>query len=118
VGAAQLRGLIGSVLGVHGRAARIRALLKRGAYSFMFSAPSAGRLAVSWYRIQHGRKTLVATVNVLLHKAGKAKIDVVLTRKGRNLLKRAGRMTLAAQGGFAPAGQATTSATRTITLIR
>jgi hypothetical protein len=57
-------------------------------------------------------------VNVLLHKTGKAKINVVLTRKGRNLLKRAGRMTLAAQGGFTPVGQGTTSATRTITLIR
>jgi hypothetical protein len=57
-------------------------------------------------------------VNVLLHKTGKAKINVVLTRKGRNLLKRAGRMTLAARGGFTPVGQGTTSATRTITLIR
>jgi hypothetical protein len=118
VGAARLRRLIGSALGVHGQAARIRALLRRGAYSLTFSAPSAGRLAVSWYRIQHGRKTLVASVNVLLHKASKAKIDVVLTRKGRTLLKRPGRMSLAAQGEFTPVGQATTSATRTITLVR
>jgi hypothetical protein len=54
----------------------------------------------------------------MLHKAGKAKIELVLTRKGRNLLRGAGRMTLAAQGGFAPAGHATTSASRAITLIR
>jgi hypothetical protein len=118
VSAAQLRGLLGNALAAHGQAARIRALLKHGAYSFTFSAPAAGRLAISWYRLQHGRKTLVATVNVLLHKTGKAKITVVLTRKGRNLLKRAERMTLAAQGGFTPVGQGTTSATRTITLIR
>lgn len=115
---AQLRGLLANALAAHGQAARIHALLKHGGYSFTFSAPAAGRLAISWYRVQHGRRTLVATVNVLLHKTGKTKINVVLTRKGRNLLKRAGRMTLAAQGGFTPSGQSTTSATRTITLIR
>jgi hypothetical protein len=118
VNTAQLRGLLARALGVHGQAARIHALLKRGGYAFMFSAPSAGRLGISWYRVQHGHKILVAMVNVMLHKAGRAKIELVLTRKGRNLLRGAGRMTLAAQGGFAPAGHATTSASRAITLIR
>ena len=61
---------------------------------------------------------MVAIVNVLLHKAGNAKVEVVLTRKGRTMLKRAARMTLAAQGGFTPVGQSTTSASRTIILIR
>jgi hypothetical protein len=118
VDAAHLRGLLGKALGVHGQAARIRALLKRGGYSFTFTAPTAGRLAISWYRVQHGRKTLIATVNVMLHKTGKAKIELVLTRKGRNLLKRTGRMTLAAHGRFTPVGRGTTSASGTITLIR
>lgn len=118
VDTAQLRGLVGNALGVHGQAARIPALVKRGGYSFTFTAPSAGRLAISWYRIQRGRKILVATVNVRLHRPGSTKLDLVLTRTGRNLLKHAGRMTLAAQGGFTPVGQATASASRTITLIR
>jgi hypothetical protein len=103
---------------VHGHAARIGTLLKRGGYAFTFSAPAAGRLVVAWYRVQHGRRTLVATVNVLLHRTGAAQLDLVLTRSGRNLLKRAGSMTLAAQGGFTPIGQRTTSASRTIKLIR
>jgi hypothetical protein len=114
VSAAQLR----NTLTVRGNAARIRMLLKRGGYSFTFTAPSAGRLAISWYRVQHGRKILVATVNVLLHRTGTAKVQLILTRKGRNLLRRAGRTTLAAQGGFTPVGRGTTSASRTITLIR
>ena len=119
VDAAHLRGLLGNVLVVHGRTARIRrALLQRGGYSFTFGAPSAGRLSIAWYQVQHGHRVMVAIVNVLLHKAGNAKIELVLTRRGRILLKRAARMTLAAQGGFTPVGQSTTSASRTITLIR
>jgi hypothetical protein len=116
--AVQLRGLLINALAVHGQAAQIRALLKRGGYSFTFTAPSAGRLAISWYGVQHRRKILVATVNVRLRRTGKAKIELTLTRKGRNLLKGAGRMTLEAQGGFTPVGQGTTSASRTIKLIR
>jgi hypothetical protein len=116
--AVQLRGLLINALAVHGQAAQIRALLKRGGYSFTFTAPSAGRLAISWYGVQHRRKILVATVNVRLRRTGKAKIELTLTRKGRNLLKGAGRMTLAAQGGFTPVGQGTTSASRTIKLLR
>jgi hypothetical protein len=61
---------------------------------------------------------VVAIVNVLLHKAGNAKIELVLTRRGRTQLKRAARMTLAAQGGFTPVGQGTTSASTRIILIR
>jgi hypothetical protein len=118
VSAALLRGLLGSALGVHGQAARIGTLLKRDGYSFTFSAPTPGRLVIAWYRVQHGRRALVATVNVLLHRTGAAKLELVLTRTGRDLLKGAGRMTLAAQGGFTPVGQGTTSASRTIKLIR
>jgi hypothetical protein len=118
VDSAHLRGLLDNALGVHGRTARIRALLQRGGYSFTFTAPAAGRLAIDWYQVQHGRRTTVAIVNVVLHKAGNTKIELVLTRRGRILLKRAARMTLAAQGGFTPVGQSSTSASRTITLIR
>ncbi|MGZ4165705.1 MAG: hypothetical protein ACXVVK_00535 [Solirubrobacteraceae bacterium] len=118
VDVAHLRGLLGNALGVHGRTARIRALLLRGGYSVIFSAPSAGRLSIAWYQVQHGRRVLVATVNVLLHRAGNAKVELVLTRRGRTLLKRAARLNLTAQGGFTPVGQGTTSASRRITLIR
>ncbi len=114
----QLRGLVANTLAVHGGAAQIRALLKRGGYAFTFSAPFAGRLAVSWYRVQHHRRMLVATVSVRLRKSGRAKIELKLTRAGRNLLKAEHRLTLAAQAGFTPVGQRTTSASKTITLIR
>jgi hypothetical protein len=113
---AQLRGLLDNALAVHGGGARISALVKHGGYSFTFAAPSAGTLAISWYRRLHGRTILIAKVSVRFHKTGKAKLELVLTSKGRNLLKGAGRMTLAAQGGFTPVGHSTTSASTTITL--
>jgi hypothetical protein len=73
---------------------------------------------MAWYRVQHGRSTLVAIVNVLLHRTGPAKLELVLTRRGRNLLKTVDRLTLAAQAGFTPVGHGTSSASRTIKLIR
>ena len=112
----QLRGLLRNALAVHGKGAHISALLKHGGYSFTFAAPGAGTLAISWYRRLHGQKILIAKVTVRLHKTGKANLELVLTSKGRALLKGAGRMTLAAQGGFTPVGHSTTSASKTITL--
>ena len=112
----QLRGLLRNALEVHGKGAHISALLKHGGYSFTFAAPSAGTLAMSWYRRLHGQKILIAKVTVRFHKTGKENLELVLTSKGRALLKGAGRMTLAAQGGFTPVGHSTTSASRTITL--
>ena len=116
--AVYFRGLLANALAVHGGAAQIRALLKRGGYVFTFSAPFAGRLVISWYRVQHHHRMLVATVSVRLRRSGKAKIELKLTRAGRNLLRAEHRLTLVAQGGFTPVGQVTTSASRTITLIR
>jgi hypothetical protein len=113
---AQLRGLLRNALAVHGKGAHISALLKHGGYSFTFAAPSAGTLAMSWYRRLHGQTILIAKVTVRFHKTGKENLELVLTSKGRALLKGAGRMTLAAQGGFTPVGHSTTSASKTITL--
>jgi hypothetical protein len=118
VNVVQLHGLLQNVLSAHGKGARISALLKHGGYSFTFAAPSAGRLAVSWYRRLHGHRMLVATVTVMLHKTGSTQIVLLLTSNGRHLLKGAGRLTLAAQGGFTPVGQGTISASRVITLKR
>lgn len=113
---AQLGGLLRNALAVHGKGAHISALLKHGGYSFTFAAPSAGTLAVSWYRRLHGHTILIAKVTVRFHKTGKENLKLVLTSKGRALLKGVGRMTLTAQGGFTPVGHHTTSASKTITL--
>jgi hypothetical protein len=111
-----IRGLLMGALVANGRSARIQALLRQGGYWFSFAAPSAGRLQILWYRPVHGKRLVVATMTVTFHKAGKTKVDLRLTRNGRNLLKHARRLQLTASGGFTPVGHGTTNASRTITL--
>ena len=48
VSPAKIHALLMSAL-AHGRRAKIGALLKHGGYSFLFAAPSAGRLVISWW---------------------------------------------------------------------
>jgi hypothetical protein len=112
----KIHGLLMNALGARGKGANIRALLKHGGYSFSFAAPSAGRLQVLWYRLVHGRRLLVGTVTFTFRKAGSAKIEIRVTRTGRNLLRHAGKLRLTASAGFTPVGLGTTLASRTITL--
>jgi hypothetical protein len=111
-----IRALLMSALAIHGKSGRIRALLKNGGYSLSFAAPSTGRLVISWYRLSHGKKALVATATVLFRKTGTARIKLLLTQKGRGLLARGGRMKVTAIGAFTPTGKGTISTVRVITL--
>ena len=90
-----------------------------------FSAPSAGHLVISWYLVPKGahlakakKPVLVATASVTFHHAGKAKVKITLTAKGRRLLKGAKHLKLTAKGSFTPAGGSKTSTTRAINLKR
>ncbi len=111
-----IRALLMNALAVHGKGGRIRALLKHGGYALSFAAPSAGRLVISWYRLNHGHRALIATATVLFHKSGTARIKLLLTGKGRGLLARGSRMKVTASGAFTPTGRGTVSAARVITL--
>jgi len=114
---AKIRALLANALAVHGKGARIHALLKNGGYSFAFSAPSRGRLVISWYRVAtNGKTVLVAKASVSLRKTGVAKVTLVLTGKGRILLSSLRRMKLTAKGSFTPVGQGAISASKGITL--
>jgi hypothetical protein len=115
----RLQALLLKALRVHGSGATIRALLQNGGYSFSFAAPSAGRLAIAWlHPAAHGRRILVATLNIRFHKSRASKIKLILTGNGRKLLRRARKMKVTAQGRFTPVGHRTTSATRQLTLHR
>ncbi len=123
--AAQVRAALLRVLKPHGKAARIGHLLRDGGYSFSFTAPSAGRLVIGWYRVPKGahiarakKPVLVASGSAVFHKAEKGTIKVSLTHKGRKLLKHATRVKLTAKATFTPAGGPGTSATKIITLTR
>jgi hypothetical protein len=111
-----LRGLLMNALAARGKNASIRSLLKHGGYVFSFAAPSAGRLQLLWYQQAHGKRLLIGTVTFRFHKAGKSKVVLLLTGKGRNMLRHSRRLQLIASCGFTPAGQRTTTASRSITL--
>jgi hypothetical protein len=114
-----LHALLLKVLAVHGRAARIRALLAHRGYAFSFPAPSPGRLVITWLRRPtHGKTILVATLNVRIHRKGNTKMRLLLTARGRGLLRHAGKMALTATGRFTPTGQSPGQATRRLTLRR
>jgi hypothetical protein len=115
VSSATIRGLLRSVLAAHGSRARIRALLRNDGYSFRFDAPVPGRLSIAWRQAsRHGKKLLVARVSVVFHKSGRATIKLVLTRKGRTLLRGGHAVKISAQGSFTPKGSAATRATKSL----
>jgi hypothetical protein len=132
--AAQVKAALDKVLAPSGSAARIKALLKDGGYTFVFNAPSAGKLALAWYQVPKGARVpdareakakpkpkpvLVASVSAKIHKAGKIKVKIKLSRIGRKLLKSTGRrLKLTGQDSFTPAGAKQTTVRRTFSVRR
>ena len=100
--------------------ARIAALLRHGGYTLSFVAPSAGRLAISWsVRSSHSKPPLqIATVTVVIHGRGRVTVKVVLTAKGRRLLRHSRRLTVIENASFTPSGGNPVRASRTIHLRR
>ena len=130
--AGQVRGLLMHILGVSGKGGRIAQILKLDGYVVSVNSPSAGHLTIGWYFLpkgahlasaKHGKKptakpVLVASASVVFHKAGRAKVKITLTGKGRQMLRSASHLGLVAKGTFTPNGQSATSTTKAITLKR
>jgi hypothetical protein len=120
---AQLKALLGKLLRVpSGRAARIGSLVGHGGYTLSFRALSAGSLMISWYAQPHGaaHAVLVAHVHLGLAGAGRVKVRVVLTARGRRMLRRAprGEVRVLAKGVLTASGQTPVSVSRNVTLTR
>ncbi len=113
---------LSNVLVPVGNGAKLKALLRRRGYSTVFDAPSAGRLAISWYselRKAKGRQlVLIAKLSVSIQHAGAKVVSVTLTRRGRQLLAHSRRLTVISKGTFTPSGQPATSVTKRFTLRR
>jgi hypothetical protein len=112
--AAQLTASLLSALTPVGRAAKIGALLRAGGYSARFRALAAGTVTISWYFVPRGARlakarpkpTLVATASAHLSTPRTFSIRVRLTPRGRQLLRHASRLRIAAKGSFTePAGR-------------
>jgi hypothetical protein len=120
-----VRAALAGVLAPRGASARIAKLLKRGGYTFSFDAPSSGKLVIDWDyhppRKRHARKprpVRVAGRTASIKKAGRVKVEVKLTKRGRALLAHARREKLTATASFTPIGQSTTTRSKVIELKR
>jgi hypothetical protein len=108
--AAMIRALLMKAFVPRGKGARIGTLLKHNGYAFSFLSPSAGRLTISWYAVPGGparagfRQSRVALITVTFHQGGKAQVKIVLTAKGRKLLKSASHLKAMASGSFTMPG--------------
>jgi hypothetical protein len=122
--AGQIRTLLGKQLIPHGKTAKIGALLKHGGYSFSFTAPTAGRVVISWYLIPKGaqlarrkpRPVLLARATQRFVKARSLRLNVKLTREGKLLLMRPNALKLTAKGTFTPTGEAAVGGIKKFTL--
>jgi hypothetical protein len=85
------------------RPLRSIALLKHSGYSFVFNAPTAGRVQISWYERRHSgqRKTiLVARVTHRYTNAGTNTLKLTLTPAGRRTLGTSPRKRLLINAAF------------------
>jgi beta-galactosidase len=120
-----IRAALRGILSPSGAGARIGRLLKHG-YELKFSAPEEGTLVVGWYRqtVVHtgGRRTvhrlLVASAHAHVRRAGRARVHVSLSARGRALLRAARAEQLLAEVSFTATGQRPVTETREITLHR
>jgi outer membrane protein assembly factor BamB len=100
------------------RTETIGRLLEDDGSTTAFSAPSPGQLTIGWYLRPKGAQQprLVATADVIFHTARTATVAITLTDRGRQMLEQSSHLKLTAKGTFTPAGGATTTARKVVTL--
>jgi hypothetical protein len=103
-----------------GPGAKIGMLLRRGRYPTSFHAPGLGRLTLSWLykRGPHSRAVLVASATVPFAHAATQRFGIVLTAKGRRLLRNAARLRISASGGYVANASSPIGASTSFTLRR
>jgi FG-GAP repeat len=122
----RLATLFARALAPSGSAARIGAIVKRGAFVAPLRAFGPGKAVIDWYRPSNGAAhsskqrppVLVAAGKIVFRRAGTAAIKVKLTRAGEALLKRSTRLALKANGTFVPNGAEVIRASRGFVLAR
>jgi hypothetical protein len=97
------------------RTSRLRA---HNGYAVTFTAPSAGRLKISWTTAapSRHRSHLIATSATTFADAATRTVRTRLTAYGRQLVKRRKHLRLNARSSFTPARQAAIKAATTLTL--
>ena len=84
-------------------------------FTLPFTAPSAGHLTVTWsVRIPHAgpRPVTIAALQVTVTRAGHLRLRLVLSPRGRQLLRHSRRLWIQAASAFTPRGGRPTRAAR------
>lgn len=125
VTAAQIKADLRRALLPNGKAARIRALLKHHGYTFVFSAPTAGKVVIDWIAPAHRAKAgkaakpvIVAIGRARFSKPERVRITIRLTARGVRMLKTVRSIRLTAKGTYTPTGSSSVTASRTFRLRR
>ena len=95
---------------------RIRGLLRKRRLAVAFAAPAAGTLTISATTAR--RATVLAAGRRAYAAAGKAKVTIKLTPKGRKRLRKARRLSVSIKAGFTPTGAKAISTSRKVRLPR
>jgi streptogramin lyase len=120
---AQLKKQLLEQLTPAGKASSIVALLRHHGYALRFKALGAGRVQIVWRYLQRARfgnakAVLVAIGKATFSRAGPVALSIMLTARGRRLLKATRRLRLAAMGSYAPAGRPAVAAEKSFALKR
>src|ERR1700704_1652657 len=100
-------------LAPHGRAARLTALIRSGAFKQLFKAPGPGRAAIAWYYAPPAPKlassvararVLVASGGLRCRAAGTATVMIRLSAAGMRLLRASRHLRLTATCVFIASG--------------
>jgi hypothetical protein len=113
---AQTRHLLLTQLLPTGPDATIGALIRHNGYRSRFTAPAAGSLRISWYRIsprtrtrRSSYRTLIAASRDTFEQAAITTLRIGLTRTARRVLQRTREIAITARARFTPAwGEAIT----------
>jgi hypothetical protein len=123
--AAQILAALETQLASAEKGAHILALLKKGSYSFAFSAMTAGTLQFSWYAVTKGvhasakkKPLLVAAASVNFSSASRNSVKLHLTSVGRRLIRASKRVKLTTKAVFSPSGQSPVTWLETFVLSR
>jgi len=114
--AARVAGLLGSHLSPSGRAARVRAILRRGGITLTLPPGLRGALVVDYY-LGSTRRALLARGSRLLDGSAQV-VAVKLTAAGRYVLEHQASVAVAAHARFVPATGAAVSVSRPLVLTR
>jgi Bacterial Ig-like domain len=119
--------LIARQLAPRGRAARLTALIRSGAFKQLFKAPGPGRAAIAWYYASPAAKrassavrapVLVAFGGLRFRAAGTAAVMIHLSAAGRRLVRASRHLRLTATCVFTPLGEPSVRASATFELSR